>query len=187
MTTVCSPLRSDVEKLKAEFVTGYRPGLACFYVSLKSFLLAKKHVQPADRQSWSKQWQVVDRKFEALLSTRPEFAAFSNKFFFVWNGNHHHTAWCEVISELHPNEASFHVPIRAVVIEPSMENRYILLNAMSDWNRYVPNFQSFQLNMSAIEVLKHSSTFIFLGFSMSDFIVAGKKRRTMCHNTLHMS
>ena len=48
-------------------------------------------------------------------------------------------AWCEVIFELHPNDASFHVPVRAVVIEPSMENRYILLNAMSDWIRYVPN------------------------------------------------
>ena len=48
MTAVRSPLRSDVEKLKAEFVTGYRPGSACFYVSLKSFSLIKKHVQPAD-------------------------------------------------------------------------------------------------------------------------------------------
>ena len=187
MTGVRSPLRSDVEKLKAEFVTGYRPGSACFYVSLKIFSLAENHVQSNDRQFWSEQWQVEDRKFEALLSTRPEFAAFSNKFFFVWDGNHRHTAWCEVISELHPNEASFHVPVRAVVIEPSMENRYILLNAMSDWNRYVPNFQSFQLNMSTIKVLKHSSTFIFSGFSMSDSIVAGKKKRTICHSTLHMS
>ena len=48
MITVCSPLHSNVEKLKAEFVTGYQPRLACFYVSLKSFSLAEKHVQPAD-------------------------------------------------------------------------------------------------------------------------------------------
>ena len=38
MTAVRCPLRSDVEKLKAEFVTGYRLGSACFYVSLKSLL-----------------------------------------------------------------------------------------------------------------------------------------------------
>ena len=72
MIAVRSPLHSDVEKLKAEFVMGYRPGSACFYVSLKSFSLAEKHVQPANCQSWSEQWQLEDRKFEALLSTRPE-------------------------------------------------------------------------------------------------------------------
>ena len=44
MTAVQSPLRSDVEKLKAEFVMGYRPRSVCFYVSLKSFSLVKKHV-----------------------------------------------------------------------------------------------------------------------------------------------
>ena len=123
MTPVRSPLCSNVEKLKVEFVMGYWPGSACFYMSLKSFSLVKKHVQPADRQSWSEKWQVEDCKFEALLSTQQEFAAFSNKFFFVWDGNHRHSAWCEVISELHPNEDSFHVPVKAVVIEPSMENR----------------------------------------------------------------
>ena len=183
MTAVRSSLRSDVEKLKAEFVTGYRPGSACFYVSLKSLSLAEKHVQPTDRQSWSEQWQVEDRKFEALLSTRPEFAAFSNKFFFVWDGNHRHTAWCKVISKLHPNEASFHVPVRGVVIEPSLENRYILLNAMSNWNRYDSNFHSFESSMSPIQVPKQSSTFIFLGISMCDSIVGGKRRLTMCHST----
>ena len=182
MTAVRSPLRSDVEKLKVEFVTDYRPGSACFYMSLKSFSLAEKHVQPANCQ-WSEQWQVEDWKFEALLSTQPEFAAFSNKFFFIWDGNHYHTAWCEVICELHPNEASFHVPVRAVVIEPSLENRYILLNAMSDWNRYDSNFQSFELSMSRIQAPKQSSTFIFLGISMRDSIVAGKRRLTMCHST----
>ena len=160
MTAARSPLRSDVEKLKAEFVTGYRPRSTCFYVSLKSFSLIEKHVQPADRESWSTQWQQVDRKFEALLSSRPEFATFSNKFFFVWDGNHHHTPWCEVISELHPNDSSFHVPMRAVIIKPSMENRHILLNAMSDWNRYVCIFQSFLLNNLAIVVFKHWSTSI---------------------------
>ena len=55
MTAVRSPLCSDVEKLKAEFVTGYRPGSACFYVFLKSFSLAEKHVQPTNSQSWSEQ------------------------------------------------------------------------------------------------------------------------------------
>ena len=88
-----------------------------------------------------------------------------------------------MISELHLNEANFQVPVRAVVIEPSMKNRYILLNAMSDWNRYVSNFQSFLLNISDIEVLKHSSTFIFSRMAMNDSIVAGKKRSTMCLST----
>ena len=96
-------------------------------------------------------------------------------------------AWCEVISELHPNEASFHVLVRAVVIEPSLENRYIVLNAMSDWNRYDSNFHSFELSMSPIQVSKQSSTFIFLGISMRDSIVAGKRRLTIGQSTLHMS
>ena len=143
MTVVCSPLQFDVEKLKAEFIMGYRPGSACFYVFLKSFSFVEKHVEPTHRESWFEQWQQEDQKFEALLSSRQEFAAFSNKFFFVWDGNHRHTAWTEVISKLHPNDSSFHVLVRAVVIEPSMENRHISLNAMSNWNRYVCIFQSF--------------------------------------------
>ena len=49
MTAVRSPLRSDVEKLKSKFVTGYRARPACFYVSLKSFSLSEKHVQLTDR------------------------------------------------------------------------------------------------------------------------------------------
>ena len=101
---------------------GYRPGSACFYVSLKSFSLVEKHVEPVDCESWFEQWQQEGQKFEALLSSRAEFVAFSNKFFFVWDGNHCHTAWCEVISELHLNDLSFHVLMRAVIIEPSMEN-----------------------------------------------------------------
>ena len=51
MFVVRSPFRYDVEKLKGEFVTGYRLGSACFYVSLKSFSLVEKHVQPTDCES----------------------------------------------------------------------------------------------------------------------------------------
>ena len=72
-----------MEKLKAEFVTGYQPRLVCFYVSLKSFSLVKKHAQPVDHESWSEQWQQKNQNFEALLNSRQKFAAFSNKFFFV--------------------------------------------------------------------------------------------------------
>ena len=75
------------------------------------------------------------------------------------------------------------MPVKAVVIEPSMENRHILLNAMSNWNRYVSNFQSFLLNISAIEVLKHFFAFIFSRMAMNESIMAGKKRLTMCHST----
>lgn len=44
---------------------------------------------------------------------------------------------------MHSNRVEFHVPVRAIVLEPTMENRQILLNAMTDWNKYVRYFDSF--------------------------------------------
>ena len=135
MPEVRIPLKSDVDKLKGEFVNGYRPGSACFYVALKNFGLMEKEVASGDRAAWSDLWKEEDRLFEEMLKTRPEFAAFSNKYFFIWDGNHRHSAWMEVISQTHPTNRMFHQPIRAVIIVPLMETRHILLNAMTDLNK----------------------------------------------------
>lgn len=135
MPEVRIPLKSDVDKLKGEFVNGYRPGSACFYVALKNFSLMEKDVASSERAAWSDLWKEEDRLFEEMMKTRPEYAAFSNKYFFVWDGNHRHYAWMEVISQTHPTDRVFHQPVRAVIIDPLMETRHILLNAMTDWNK----------------------------------------------------
>ena len=135
MTEVRIPLKADVEKLKGEFLTGYRPGSSCFYVALRNFSLFEKEVLPGERASWSPLWQEEDRKFEALLASRPEYASFRNKYFHVWDGNHRLMAWMEVISHMHSSRVEFHAPVRAVILEPTLENRQILLNAMTDCNK----------------------------------------------------
>jgi len=135
MPEVRIPLKSDVDKLKGEFVNGYRPGAACFYVALKNFALMEKDVASSDRVAWSDLWKEEDRLFEEMLKTRPEFAVFSNKYFYIWDGNHRHFAWMEVISQTHPTNKVFHQPVRAVIIVPLMETRHILLNAMTDLNK----------------------------------------------------
>lgn len=135
MPEVRIPLKSDVDKLKGEFVNGYRPGSACFYVALKNFALMEKDVASSERAAWSDLWKEEDRLFEEMMKTRPEYAAFSNKYFFVWDGNHRHYAWMELISQTHPTDWVFHQPVRAVIIDPLMETHHILLNAMTDWNK----------------------------------------------------
>ena len=45
-------LAVDIEKMKADFIHGYRPGAAIFYVSTTDFGGLERVVTDADRQSW---------------------------------------------------------------------------------------------------------------------------------------
>ena len=43
----------DIEKLKVDFVHGYRLGVAVFYVSTTNFIGLEKEVQMEERTSWN--------------------------------------------------------------------------------------------------------------------------------------
>ena len=47
----------DIEKLKADFVHGYRLGAAVFYVSIMNFVGSEREVLSEDRALWDRHWQ----------------------------------------------------------------------------------------------------------------------------------
>ena len=47
-------LAVDIEKLKADFVHGYRLGVAVFYVSITNFVASELEVLSEDRALWDR-------------------------------------------------------------------------------------------------------------------------------------
>ena len=54
LQVVRSALAMDIEKMKADFIHGYRPGAAVFYVSTTEFTGEERVVTDSDRQSWDR-------------------------------------------------------------------------------------------------------------------------------------
>ncbi|KAG0606119.1 hypothetical protein M758_9G115400 [Ceratodon purpureus] len=135
MKDVREPLKTDIQKLKAEFSHGYKRGSSCFYLSLKSFRMEESSVTEADRSSWSDLWQKEDLEFEARLLSNPDLKKYSDRYFYVWDENHRHIAWSELINSLHKHDASFHVSARSIIINVTPANCNMLLHAMTDWNK----------------------------------------------------
>ena len=50
-------LTIDIEKLKADFVHGYRPRAAVFYMSTTNFQGSEREVMQEERDSWDRHWQ----------------------------------------------------------------------------------------------------------------------------------
>ena len=135
MTDVRLPMDPDVERLRAEFTSGYKRGGPSFYVLTTSYSLQEMEVTDDIRQSWSTLWQEQDAIFEHRLSRNPALSRFSNKMFFVWDGNHRLKAWMPYISECHPDDLAFHVHVKSILLKVTKENHDVLLNAMTDWNK----------------------------------------------------
>lgn len=76
-------MKIDIEKLKGEFIKGYRIGSASFYVAFKNFSMLEKKVFPQERASWSDLWCQEDIKFESFIRDKSELQVLSNKYFFV--------------------------------------------------------------------------------------------------------
>ena len=108
LQVVCSALAVDIEKMKADFIHSYRPGATVFYVSTTDFAGLERFVTDADRQNWNRQWRRRNQDFEDFLGLHPELHSLSNKFFFIWDGNHRHQAWTEFILETYADNYNWH-------------------------------------------------------------------------------
>ena len=135
MTDVRQPLEVDIQKLRSEFTMGYKRGGPVFYVALRNFAMEEGFVTEELRKGWSKQWQKADREFESVLNTSPYLKKFSNRMFYVWDGNHRLLAWNPFIASNQRNNPAFHVPVKAIVLRVEESNRKELLHAMTDWNK----------------------------------------------------
>ena len=132
MTDVRDPLKTDIAKLKAEFAHGYRRASASFYLSLTSYSLEESVVTDEHRAKWSPLWRMQDELFESRLKKDSKLEKFSNRFFYVWDGNHRHLAWMDIINSLHGDDPAFHVSVRSVIINVTPQNRNMLLHVMTD-------------------------------------------------------
>ena len=81
-------LAMDIEKMKADFIHGYRPEAAVFYVSTTNIQGTERTVSDEDRRSWNAHWRRKNLEFEEFLSADPELHFPSNKMFYVYDGNH---------------------------------------------------------------------------------------------------
>ena len=81
LQVVHSTLAVDIEKMKVDFIHGYRPSVAVFYVSTIDFSGMERFVTDANRKTWNKQWRRHNQEFEDFLGLHPELHSLSNKFF----------------------------------------------------------------------------------------------------------
>ena len=131
-------LAVDIEKMKVDFIHGYRPGAAVFYMSTIDFTGKERVVTDSDRQSWDRQWKRQNQEFEDFLGLHPALHSLSNKFFFIWDGNHRHQAWTEFISETYSDNYNWHYRIRSIVLNTKDDVASILIE-MHDINKATEN------------------------------------------------
>ena len=124
--------------MKADFIHGYRPGAAMFYVSTTNFVGQERMVTEEDRSSWSPNWQRREREFERVIAKDKDLKVLSNRMFFVWDGNHRLQAWWEFINQTHPLDYDWHYAVRAMVISTKNDVTSILM-AMHDINKATEN------------------------------------------------
>ena len=133
-------LTVDIEKLKVDFVHGYRPWVVVFYVSTTNFQRSERDVMQEERGSWDRHWQKQDKEFEAFLNADHDLKFLSNKYFYIWDGNHRHQAWTEFIAKSYADDIEWHYRVRAIVIQ-TKEDPASILTAMYDINRATKNSQ----------------------------------------------
>ena len=108
LQVVQSALAIDIKKMKADFIQGYRPRAAVFYMSTTNFLESERLVTTDERSAWEPHWCHRDWEFEEFLLGDPELYSLSNKYFFVWNGNHRLIAWMEFIAQSYLHDIHWH-------------------------------------------------------------------------------
>ena len=125
----------DVQRLKNEFVTGYRDGDRVLYVSIYNDKAETLDVTSDMFDSWSGLWQSANDRFEAELVADPDLAKFSGKMFYVWEGNHRVTARWRHVNNFHRDDKAWHILVHYIVLDPRNETG-VLLDAMNDINWY---------------------------------------------------
>ena len=133
MPLVRPTMRSDVKRLEAEFVHGYRDGDRVFYVSLTNDTGDYKVVTPGDEEGWGPHWQQANDGFELKVAADPDLAKLSKHMFFVWDGNHRLLAWRQFIERVHCEDRDWHLSVECIVLNVG-DSAPLLLNAMHDIN-----------------------------------------------------
>lgn len=129
MSLVRPSLLTDVAKLEADFLHGYREGDRVFYVSTMNADGMSMDVTDDIKASWDPLWIAENESFETFLLSDPKLVKFSKKMFFVWDGNHRLQAWSKVILEKHSMDPLWHISVDSICLDPK-DQAGPLLDAM---------------------------------------------------------
>jgi hypothetical protein len=117
LPVVCPALANDIKKLQADFVHGYRVGASVFYVSVTDVEGHQLDVTDKERGCWDDHWHRRDWEFEDFLGSDEDLKMLSNKYFFVWDGNHRLLAWNDHINMVHKGDFDWHYCVRSIVLD----------------------------------------------------------------------
>jgi hypothetical protein len=153
-------LQNDIMKLQTDFVHGYRAGAAVFYVSLTDEHGKGSEVTAVERAQWDQHWQQRDREFEMSLTSYPDLKSFSNKYFYVWDGNHRLLAWTDHIDKVHKNDLVWHYRVRSILLK-TVDSVTDALTSMHDINKSTENSH---VKSNLVHTLHRMQTVGKLGF-----------------------
>ena len=112
----------------------YRDGAAVFYVSVADKAGKMMEVTDEEKQEWRAVWDAENDKFNSFLETISELVEYTNKMFFVCDGNHRRQAWMSHISRLHNDDSSWHIAVDSILLDTKDRIR-VLMQAMHDINK----------------------------------------------------
>ena len=123
----------NVQRLENDFVMGYRDGDRVLYVSAYNGEDVVLTVTEDICDSWSSHWRAANDSFEKYLAADSDLKVFSNKMFFVYEGNHRLSAWWRHINKHHGSDPTWHISVDCIVLDARKQNNN-LLNAMNNIN-----------------------------------------------------
>ena len=131
-------LAIDIEKMKADFIHGYRSGAALLNMSTTNIQGSEQTVFDEDRLSWNAFWRRNNSHLEEFFNADPELRCLSNKMFYIHDGNHRLVARTEFIHQAHSNDLDLHFWVRTIVLS-ILDNVTNILTTMHDINRATEN------------------------------------------------
>jgi hypothetical protein len=127
-------LQPDIKRLEQDFWSGYRGGDRCFYVSITNDHGSSMDVSEDLMDTWNEHWIERNCEFEEFLKLDPDLSIFSNKMFFVWDGNHRLMTWYPYIASRHSTVLDWHYAVECRLLV-TLGHTGVLIEAMNDINR----------------------------------------------------
>jgi hypothetical protein len=112
--------------------------VAVFYVSLTDERGGGMEVTAKDRENWDKHWQQRNREFETFLNADSDLKFLSNRYLYVWDGNHRLLAWNDHINKGQRGDLAWYYRVRSILLK-TMDSVIDALTSMHDINKATEN------------------------------------------------
>jgi hypothetical protein len=95
-------------------------------------------VTAKDRENWDEHWQQRNREFETFLNADSDLKFLSNRYLYVWEGNHQLLAWNDHIDKVHRGDLAWHYRVRSILLK-TMDSVTNALTSMHNINKATKN------------------------------------------------